>query len=128
MPNLSCHFKALSALPLTVHAAVCSMDIDGNGRIEATTDGLLMTRYILGIRGPALTNGALGVGAARTDPADIAAYLACPCIQGGWVGQGSALERHWHLYWRRATDRQQCRLHQQRGEYRAAGLRQRPRR
>ena len=28
----------LSAVPVS-HAAVCSLDIDGNGRLEATTDG-----------------------------------------------------------------------------------------
>ena len=71
------------------HAALCSMDIDGNGRVEATTDGLLMTRYMLGIRGPALVSGALGAGASRIVPADIEAYLAAPCAQAGWVGQGS---------------------------------------
>lgn len=52
---------ALLALPAS-HAAVCSMDIDGNGRVEATTDGLLMMRYMLGIRGSALVSGALGRG------------------------------------------------------------------
>ena len=57
---------------------LCQKCADANGRIEATTDGLLMNRYIPCIRGPALTNGAPGVGAARTDPVDIAAYLAVP--------------------------------------------------
>ena len=56
---------ALAAVPVS-HAAVCSMDIDGNGRLEATTDGLLMTRYLLGLRGAALVTGALGTGATRT--------------------------------------------------------------
>ena len=31
----------------------------------------------------------VGPGAARTSPADIEAYLATPCAQAGWVGQGS---------------------------------------
>ena len=75
---------ALAAIPAS-HAAVCSMDIDGNGRIEATTDGLLMMRYMLGIRGSALVSGALGAGASRTLPADIENYLATPCAQAGWV-------------------------------------------
>ena len=34
------------AIPIS-HAAVCSMDIDGNGRVEGSTDGMLMMRYIL---------------------------------------------------------------------------------
>ena len=75
---------ALAGIPAS-HAAVCSMDIDGNGRVEATTDGLLMTRYILGNRGAALVNGALGAGASRTLPADIEIYLATPCAQAGWA-------------------------------------------
>ena len=79
---------ALAAIPAS-HGAVCSMDIDGNGRIESTTDGLLMMRYMLGIRGSALVSGALGAGASRTLPADIENYLATPCAQAGWVGQGS---------------------------------------
>ena len=79
---------ALFTIPAS-HAAVCSMDIDGNGRIEATTDGLLMMRYILGIRGSALVSGALGAGASRTLPADIESYLATPCAQAGWVGLGT---------------------------------------
>ena len=89
---IGCHalvaVLSLAAIPAS-HAAVCSMDIDGNGRSEATTDGLLMMRYMLGIRGSALVSGALGAGASRTLPADIEAYLAAPCAQGGWVGQGS---------------------------------------
>ena len=79
---------ALAAIPAS-HAAVCSMDIDGNGCIEATTDRLLMMRYMLGIRGSALLSGALGAGALRTLSADIETYLVTPCAQAGWVGQGS---------------------------------------
>ena len=81
-------FLTLAAIPLS-HAAVCSLDIDGNGKLEATTDGLLMTRYLLGLRGAALVSGALGAGATRTLPADIEAHLATPCAQAGWVGQGT---------------------------------------
>ena len=79
---------ALATIPAS-HGAVCSMDIDGNGRIESTTDGLLMMRYMLGIRGSALVSGALGAGASRTLPADIENYLATPCAQAGWVGLGT---------------------------------------
>ena len=73
----------------TAHAAMCSMDIDADGKTLPATDGLLMTRYLMGIRGSALVAGALGVGAARTAPADVEAFLATPCAQAGWVGQGS---------------------------------------
>jgi hypothetical protein len=68
---------------------VCSLDVDGNGRISATTDGLLKTRYLLGMRGAALTAGAIGFEATRSSPSDIEAHLASSCIQPGWVGKGS---------------------------------------
>lgn len=70
-------------------AAVCSLDVDADGRVAGTTDGLLVLRYMLGIRGNALIANALGTGAARSAAADIEDYLAKPCTQGGWVGQGS---------------------------------------
>jgi Protein of unknown function (DUF1566) len=91
--SLKALFTVLStlilSLPLTANANVCNLDIDANGQIDATTDALLITRYILGIRGAALTQNALGGGAARTSSADIEAYLAKPCAQAGWVARGS---------------------------------------
>ena len=52
------------------------LDIDGNGQVDALTDGLLISRYLLGIRGPALIAGAIGVGATRTTFTQIETYLA----------------------------------------------------
>lgn len=69
--------------------AACSLDIDGNGATSAATDGLLLMRYLVGLRGASLTAGALGAGATRTAPADIATYIATPCAQLGWVGSGT---------------------------------------
>ena len=43
-----------------------ALDIDGNGKADALTDGLMILRYLFGIRGSALTQGALGPGAERT--------------------------------------------------------------
>lgn len=51
------------------------LDIDGNGKIDALTDGLLIVRYLIGLRDPALTAGALGAGSTR-NAAQIEAYLA----------------------------------------------------
>jgi Protein of unknown function (DUF1566) len=76
-------------LPLTSAQAMCSPDVDGNGQVTATTDGLLVARYLLGIRGAALTAGALAPDATRTLPANIEAYIATPCLQAGWVGRGT---------------------------------------
>jgi len=37
-----------------------SIDVDGNGGYDALTDGLLLLRYMFGIRGNALVAGAIG--------------------------------------------------------------------
>ena len=50
-------------------------DVDGNGQADALTDGLILIRYLFGLRGPPLTAGALGPDAMRTDPASVAAYI-----------------------------------------------------
>ncbi len=52
------------------------LDIDGNGQVDALTDGLLISRYLLNIRGPALIAGAIGVGATRTTFMQIESYVA----------------------------------------------------
>lgn len=51
------------------------LDIDGNGHADALTDGLLIIRYLLGLRGAALTQGAIGFGATRTTSLQLEAYL-----------------------------------------------------
>ncbi|HPG60625.1 MAG TPA: Ig-like domain repeat protein [Casimicrobium sp.] len=51
------------------------LDIDLDGRWLPTTDGVLVHRYLLGLRGTALTAGAIGNNAFRTAPALIEAYI-----------------------------------------------------
>jgi hypothetical protein len=51
------------------------LDVDANGQVDATTDGVLTLRYMLGLRGSALTAGALGACATR-DAAAIETYLS----------------------------------------------------
>ena len=50
------------------------LDVDGNGQVDALTDGLMIMRKLLGQTGSAITQGALGVGATRP-AADIEAYI-----------------------------------------------------
>ena len=50
-------------------------DIDRNGQADAATDGLMLLRYLYGLRGTALTAGAIGIGATRTNSTDIEAYI-----------------------------------------------------
>jgi uncharacterized delta-60 repeat protein len=47
-------------------ATACTLNVDGNNVVSAATDALLITRYLLGFRGPALTEGALGANPTRT--------------------------------------------------------------
>ena len=53
------------------------LDVDGNGTVGLLTDGLLIVRYLIDIRGPELTNLALASDARadRNEPDEIAAYL-----------------------------------------------------
>lgn len=58
--------------------AVPLLDIDLSGattKYDAGTDGVILLRYLLGVRGDALTAGALGTSATR-DATQIADYLA----------------------------------------------------
>jgi hypothetical protein len=50
------------------------LDVDGVGGADAFTDGLMLIRYLFGLRGSALTAGAVGAGATRTTP-QIEAYI-----------------------------------------------------
>ncbi|MFW6357710.1 MAG: cadherin repeat domain-containing protein [Chroococcales cyanobacterium] len=50
-------------------------DVDGNGQIDALTDGILILRHLFGISGEALTNEALGENPERTNPEEIQNYL-----------------------------------------------------
>ncbi|MFO1342482.1 MAG: hypothetical protein U1F05_05000 [Burkholderiales bacterium] len=56
-----------------------ALDIDGNGTIDAATDGLLILRYLLGFRDAALISDAVGtcppMGTCRTTAPAITAYL-----------------------------------------------------
>ena len=53
------------------------LDVDGNGSTGLLTDGLLLVRYLIGTRGPALTNLALAADASeeRDSPEEIADYI-----------------------------------------------------
>ena len=51
------------------------LDIDANGIVTPLSDGLVLLRYLFGLDSDALVNGALGDGAVRTDPDEIAAYI-----------------------------------------------------
>ena len=57
----------------------CTLDLDGNGSINATTDGLMMLRALLGLNGTAVTGNALGTAPTRGDWASIRSYANANC-------------------------------------------------
>lgn len=68
--------SAFNNLLQTEYIPTTGVDIDGNGSAQALTDGLLVVRYLLGLRGAALIAGATGAaGATRTTAPAIEAYL-----------------------------------------------------
>lgn len=60
-------------------ATNCSMDIDGDGLVQATTDGLMLARAMFGLTGTAVTNGAIGAGASRNTWSAIRNFLNTRC-------------------------------------------------
>ena len=50
------------------------LDVDGNGKVDALTDGVMIMRKLLGQTGAAITANALGTGATR-NTSDIEAYI-----------------------------------------------------
>ena len=51
------------------------LDIDGNGRVGALTDALIILRYMFGFNGDALIDDAVAEDATRTSSEEIEAYL-----------------------------------------------------
>jgi hypothetical protein len=51
------------------------VDIDGNGQIDALTDGLLTLRYLFGLEGDTLIAGVVASDATRTSAEEIEAHL-----------------------------------------------------
>jgi lysyl endopeptidase len=66
-----------------------AFDIDGNGKVDAATDGVLMTRYMLGLRGNALIAGVLGSGATRNTAKLVTDYLQTLSAQMDVDGDGA---------------------------------------
>ena len=56
-----------------------ALDIDGDGKVLATTDGLLLVRALLGLTGDAVVSGALAPTATRSTWPAIRSYLNGQC-------------------------------------------------
>ncbi|MFN3629248.1 MAG: hypothetical protein ACK4XK_04180, partial [Casimicrobiaceae bacterium] len=59
--------------------SLAPLDLDGNGRVDALTDGLMLLRVALGLSGAAVTANALGDAPTRVDWTAIRAYLNSQC-------------------------------------------------
>lgn len=66
------------AINATAVAPACSMDIDGDGQIHATTDGLIIMRAMLGMRDTAVSSAAVP-GSPRSTWTDIRNFLVTSC-------------------------------------------------
>jgi hypothetical protein len=51
------------------------VDIDTNGKTDALTDGLVILRYLFGLRGEVLVNGVIAADATRLSTSYIEAYI-----------------------------------------------------
>ena len=52
-----------------------ALDVDGNTQVDALTDGLLIIRYMFGLRGSSLIAAAVGAGATRTTAPQIETHI-----------------------------------------------------
>ncbi|MEO7851725.1 MAG: putative glycoside hydrolase [Rubrivivax sp.] len=89
VPNHSA-WTATPVLVLTSTAqAGITLDIDGNGTAAAQTDGMLILRYLFGLTGSSLTDGAVGAGAQRSTPDAIAQRIESVRAQLDIDGNGT---------------------------------------
>ncbi len=68
-----------SAAGIAQAVSLPAYDIDGDGRTDAATDGLLLLRAMLGFRGTALISGAVGVNAIRKTALEIENFFNGSC-------------------------------------------------
>ena len=72
-----------------------SGDIDGNGSVDALTDGLLLLRYLFGLSGDSLTAGVVGTGATLIESSDLEVYMAGLMPQAPYIRlNGSGTVNH----------------------------------
>jgi beta-glucanase (GH16 family) len=66
------HTEIIDSIATTMAIA----DIDGNGKVDALTDGLLLLRYLFDLNGASLVNDAVAIDATRFSHYDIEEYIA----------------------------------------------------
>ncbi|MCA9051559.1 MAG: hypothetical protein KDA89_22630, partial [Planctomycetaceae bacterium] len=69
-------FDPITEPTIVASPSPISLDVDGNGSGETFSDGILVLRYLAGLTGNALVDGALENNANRTDPQEIQDFLS----------------------------------------------------
>ena len=64
-----------TSISVKINALDMKLDIDGNGAVDALTDGLLLYRYLDGHRGQSLVSGVIAPNAKRFSADHIEVYL-----------------------------------------------------
>ncbi len=74
-----------AAIATYLDSAACQIlfDVDGNGRRDALTDGMLVWRLLSGTTGSQLTAGAVAPDATRTDPEALWGWLSIGILPAG---------------------------------------------
>jgi alpha-tubulin suppressor-like RCC1 family protein len=75
----SAPFAAGTPVYSLIGVVKCSLDLDGDGQVLATTDAVLMARAALGYSGAALTTNAFAANAPRRTSLDLRSYLTASC-------------------------------------------------
>lgn len=69
--------------PQYISSGKCTMDLDGDGAVTATGDGLMLVRALLGFGGSGVTTNAASVSGTRRTWGEIRAHLNTSCgVQG----------------------------------------------
>ena len=68
-------YKSASEIQARIDAMGNTLDVDNNSTRDALTDGLIILRYLFGLRGDVLTSGVVASDAKRTSSQEIQSYL-----------------------------------------------------
>ena len=68
-------FSASSEIEARISAIGFDLDIDNNGKIDALTDGLIILRYLFGLRGETLVSGVIASDAKRFESNEIENFI-----------------------------------------------------
>ena len=66
---------SLAEIEAEIEATLLIADIDGDGQVDALTDGLILLRHLFGLSGDSLVFGAISAEATRSSVIEITDYL-----------------------------------------------------